>query len=55
MYLPNIHAYKSHSLYSKIDAKIACVLYVGHTKREGNIWHNLWGNTIILFFNINNE
>jgi len=25
-----------------------------HTKREGNIWHNLGGNTIILFFNINN-
>ena len=25
------------------------------TKREGNIWHSLGGNTIILFFNIDNE
>ena len=31
------------------------VLYTGQTKREGNIWHNLGGNTIILFYNINNE
>jgi len=47
--------YKSHFLYSKIDANFECVLYPGHTKKEGNIWHNLGGNTIILFFNINNE
>ena len=32
-----------------------CFLHAGHIKREGNIWHNLGGNTIILFFNINNE
>jgi len=25
---------------------------VGQTKKEGNIWHNLGGNTIILFFNV---
>jgi len=47
--------YKLHFLYYKIDAKIKYFLYVGHAKREGNIWHNLGGNTIILFFNINNE
>ena len=33
----------------------ASILYAGQTKREGNIWHNLGGNIIILFFNINNE
>ena len=49
--LPYLLAYKSHFLYSRIE----CVLYAGHTKREGNIWHNLGGNTTILFFNINNE
>jgi len=42
-------------LHAEIDDKIERVLYVGSTKREGNIWHNLGGNTIILFFNINNE
>ena len=31
------------------------ILYTGQTKREGNIWHNLGGNTIILFYNINYE
>jgi len=36
-------------------AKSGCGLYTGQTKREGNIWHNLGGNTIILFYNINNE
>ena len=54
-HVPYILRYKSHFLYSEIDTKIECVLYAGHTKREGNIWHNLGGNTIILFFNINNE
>jgi len=38
--------YKSHFSYSEITGKIKCVLYVGHTKREGNIWHNLRGNSI---------
>ena len=47
--------YKTYFLYPEIDAKIKCVLYAGHTKREGNIWHNLGGNTMILFFNLNNE
>jgi len=42
-------------LYSEINAKIECVLYAGHTKRESNIWHNLGRNTITLFFNINDE
>ena len=50
-----IYLSMSHFLYSEIDTKIKCVLYVGHTKREGNIWHNLGGNTIIFFFNLNNE
>ena len=50
-----ILAYKSHISYSEIDAKTECVLYTSHTKREGNIWHNLGENTITLFFNINNE
>ena len=39
----------------EIVAKSKCILCASHTKREGNIWHNLWGNKIILFFNINNE
>jgi len=49
--LPYILVYKSHFLYSEIE----CVLYAGQTKREGHIWHNLGGHTIILFFNLNNE
>jgi len=55
LYILYILVCKSHFLYSEIHAKIECVLYAGHTKREGNIWHNLGGNTIILFFNIDNE
>jgi len=43
-------AYKSHFLYSEIDTEIEYILYM-----EGNIWHNLAGNTIKLFFNINND
>ena len=54
MKLPYI-LYKSHFSYSEIDAKMDCVLYMVHTKREGNILYNLGGNKIILFLNINNE
>ena len=55
-YLPYILAYKSHFLYLyEINTKIKCILYTDQTKREGNIWHILGGNTIILFYNINNE
>jgi len=43
--------YKTHFSYSKIEY----ILCAGDTKRESNIWHDLGGNTIILFFNINNE
>ena len=50
-HLQHILVYRLHSWYNKSKR----VLYVGPTKREGNIWHNLGGNTIILFFNINNE
>jgi len=39
----------------EIDAKIECILYAGHIKRESNIWHNLGGNIIKLFIDINNE
>ena len=53
--LPYILVYKLHFLYSEIDAKIECILYVGQTKREDNIWHNLRGSTLTLFFNLNNE
>jgi len=53
--IPVILTYKTQFLYSEIDVKTECILYTGHTKREGNIWHNLGGNTIILFFNINKE
>ena len=42
------HTFDTMKLLSK-------VLYTGQTKRVGNIWHNLGGNTIILFYNINNE
>ena len=48
--IPYILAYKMHFLYSEIDVKIHCALYVGHTKRKDNILPNLGGNTIILFF-----
>ena len=55
----NIHTVytmcESHFLYSEIDAKIKCDLYTGQSKRECNIWHDLGGNTIILFFNLDNE
>ena len=47
--------YRPHFWYHEITTKSECVLHEGQTKREGNIWHNLGGNTIILFFNINNE
>ena len=47
--------YRPHFSYHEIAAKSGCSLYMGHTKREGNIWHNLGENTIILFFNIKNE
>jgi len=50
-----ILTYKLHFLYAKIGTKMECDLYAGHTKREGNIWHNLGVNTIMLFFNLNNE
>ena len=43
-----------HFVYHKVATKSECILYAGQTKREGNIWHNLGGNTI-LFFSINNE
>ena len=42
-------AYKSHFLYSEIDAKIEWVLHASQTNWEGIIWHNLGGNIIILF------
>ena len=47
--------YRPHFWYHKIAAKSGCGLYMGQTKREGNIWHNLGENTIILFYNINYE
>ena len=50
-----IYSCIGHTWYHKIAVKSKCVLYMGQTKREGNIWHKLGGNTIILFFNINND
>jgi len=47
-----ILVYRPHFWYYEIAAKS---LYTGQTKREGNIWHNLGENTIILFYNTNNE
>ena len=44
--------YNLHFLYYEIDAKIESILYVGHTKREGNISHNLGENAIILVFEL---
>jgi len=55
LWLPYILVYGLHFWYHKIAVKSECVLYTGQIKREGNIWHNLGGNTIILFYNINNE
>ena len=54
MKVPYLLMYKSHFSYPEINAKMECVLYA-HTKREGTILHNLGGNKILLFFNINNE
>ena len=50
-----ILVYRPHFWYHKIAIKSKGVLYTGQTKKEGNIWHKLGGNTIILFYNINNE
>jgi hypothetical protein len=54
LYIPHILGYKSHSLYSKIDTKIECDLYMSETKGR-YILHNLGENKIILFLNLNNE
>ena len=45
--------YTSHTFYTPKSTPKST--YGGQTKREGNIWHNLGGNTIILFFNHNNQ
>jgi len=53
--IPYRLVYWPHFWYLEIAIKSGCGLYTGQTKREGNIWLNLGGNTIILFYNINYE
>ena len=39
--------YRQHFWYHKIAAKSECVLHMGQTKKEGNIWHVIFGIFII--------